>query len=755
MTDIYDGATTSATPQHHTNPMRFRPMAEKQFNSEREEYGNLYLIFDGDAAERFLAALDPSTDRFTFQTFDDSKKRKAEGLACVRHGTLQRWGADLCKLNAEGAGIFITVNATTLAGRRIADNVKRVRALFVDFDKAGPLPTFHVKPHIIVESSQQKFHAYWLVKDCPLDQFTVIQERLIKHYGSDPVPKDLPRVMRLPGFFHRKDDAIPFRSRLIEANDDKAYALAEVMAGISTEEKSNGVGASNDSNPFEAFGASNDSNPWTAAREARLRSALDAIPTDEATLNAKGFTRRDGTSVGSHGIWIDIGRAIERLGWGDKGLSIWRDWSKKSSEYNESGLRIQWQSFGRTRSEDESITIGTVFWYAQGFGWRDRTKIPNSPTIVPQPYVCKDPKTLPRRDWLYGYFLIRKYVGVDFAPGGTGKSNHSFVEACAMASGKNLLGVQPRHRLRVWYWNLEDTPDEIDKRIEAIRIQYKLKSEDIDDHLFVNHGRLTPLVIGVTDKDGSRIIKPVVDNLIAAIREAQIDVVIVDPFVSSHRIPENDNTAIDMIAKEWSIVCEEGDCAVRLTHHTRKGDQEITSDSGRGASALRDAGRICRVFNLMTKDEAAKVGIEGEKRRRYYRTYDDKRNMAPPAEKSDWFYLESVWLDNAQDPLNPLDRGDSVGVTTPWAWPDDTARVTQTDFEECREVIQTGRWRHSPQANDWVGNAIADALGLDPENPAHYQRIKHIIAKWLTEGKLVKVKDKDENRKDKWYVEAP
>jgi AAA domain/Primase C terminal 2 (PriCT-2) len=467
------------------------------------------------------------------------------------------------------------------------------------------------------------------------------------------------------------------------------------------------------------------------------------------TTNITSDEQRNDYVIGPDGVRYEIDR--EATEW------VWRDWSKLSPKYNEDGLRTNWNSFRRQRSNgnaENHVTIATIYHYAKAFGWgaEEATK---TTAFVPTAYVCKDPKTLPRRDWLYGTFLIRKYVAVDFAPGGTGKSNHSFVEACAMASGKNLLGVKPKGRLKVWYWNLEDTPDEIVKRIEAIRIQYKLKPEDLDGWLFADHGRSTPLVIGVADKDGSRIVKPVVNNLIAAIRETHIDVVIVDPFVSSHRIPENDNTAIDMIAKEWSIVCEEGDCAVRLTHHTRKGDQEITSDSGRGASALRDAGRICRVFNLMTKDEAAKVGIEGEKRRRYYRTYDDKRNMAPPAEKSDWFYLESVWLDNAQDPLNPLDHGDSVGVTTPWAWPDDTARVTQTDFEECREVIQTGRWRHSPQANDWVGNAIADALGLDLENPAHYQRIKHIIAKWLTEGKLVKIKGKDESRKDKWYVEAP
>jgi AAA domain/Primase C terminal 2 (PriCT-2) len=753
MTDIQHAA---ATPQHEPNLMRFGPIGAKQLDGEREEYGTLRFIFDRDAAAAFLSALDPKTDKFTFQTFDDDYDRKDPALAKVLHGTLpERWD-ELCRLNAKGAGIFTTINETNLKGRS-ANDVVRVRALFVDCDEPGPRPEWHLPPHVQVESSPDKWHGYWLVKDCELDYFKTVQGLLIQHYGSDPAIKDLPRVMRLSGFFHQKvkdgKRSMPFRTRLDDASDREAYAWTEVTGGLSGEEpkpKSN----DGDSNPFEQFGGSDDSDSWTATREARLRSVVMAIPTDEKILTEKRLTRKDGTVLASHDIWVDVGRGLEREGWGEKGFAIWHDWSKQSPKYNLNGLRSQWKSFRNQRSNGSSehhITIGTIYHYAKAFA-EEATK---TAAFAPEPYICKDPKTLPRRDWLYGNLLIRKYVAVDFAPGGTGKSNQSFVEACAMASGKNLLGVLPKHRLRVWYWSLEDTADEVDRRIEAVRIQYDLKPEDLNDYLFVNHGRSTPLVIGVTEKDGVRIFKPVVNNLIAAIREAHIDVVIVDPFVSSHHVKENDNTAMDAVAKEWNIVCEEGDCAVRITHHTRKGDAEITSESGRGASALRDAARICRVFNVMTKEDAAKVGVEGENRRRYYRTYDDKRNMTPPSEKSDWFYIESVSLNNAQNPSNPLDRGDSVGVTTPWVWPEDTARVTQVDFEDCRREIQGGRWRQSSQAEDWVGGAIADALGLKLSKATDKERVKAIIKKWLEEGKLKVVEDKDETRHIKKYVEAP
>jgi RepB DNA-primase N-terminal domain/Family of unknown function (DUF5906) len=195
---------------------------------------------DRDAAERFLTALDPSAQSFTFQTFDDNKDRNDEKLARVWVGSLSANWDRLVRYNdALGAGIFVTVNETDGKGRK-EKNIVRVRAVFVDLDGA-PLPEkFHVKPHVVVESSPGKWHVYWLVKDCPLDQFTPLQKRLAAHYGGDVKVKDLPRVLRVPGFVHQKDE--PFLSRLVEAHDHSAYAIEEVTAGFPKEEKARAQG---------------------------------------------------------------------------------------------------------------------------------------------------------------------------------------------------------------------------------------------------------------------------------------------------------------------------------------------------------------------------------------------------------------------------------------------------------------------------------------------------------------------------------
>jgi AAA domain-containing protein/DNA primase RepB-like protein len=179
---------------------------------------------DLDEARRFLNALDP-VGRFTFQTFDDTKAKRKH-LVRVFHGTLEQHSDELSRLNADGAGVFVTVNETDLCGRT-AENVTRVRAAFVDLDGAPLDPVEDCQPNIVVESSPGRWHAYWLVTDLRLDQFTALQERLSKKFRADPAVKDLPRVMRLPGFFHRKNPS-EFRSCVHATSAAKPRSLADL-----------------------------------------------------------------------------------------------------------------------------------------------------------------------------------------------------------------------------------------------------------------------------------------------------------------------------------------------------------------------------------------------------------------------------------------------------------------------------------------------------------------------------------------------
>lgn len=430
--------------------------------------------------------------------------------------------------------------------------------------------------------------------------------------------------------------------------------------------------------------------------------------------------------------------------------------------WNETKASPPWQP------DDLEAKIGNAYAYATG-GWGSATaagefgaldidvgeapgradsleqpeKAAEQPAIHAKPYAFVEPSAIPRRDWLYGRHLIRKFVSVTVAPGGVGKSSLVIAEALAMVSGKPLLGIETKP-LRVWYWNLEDPYDELQRRVQAAIQHYGLTQEDIGGRLFVNSGRESPLRIAALDKQGTaRILRPIVDGFSAEMAAMAIDVASIDPFVSSHQIPENDNNGMDLVTKEWGSVADRANAAIGLIHHTRKmGGEETTADSARGGKAIVDAAREARVLNRMSKEDAAKAGIDNH--RLYFRTYSDKANMAPPADHSDWFKLESVALGN----------GDEVGVVVPWSWPDPFETITQQDVLRVQAAVAEREYRESVQSKDWIGYLIADVTGLDPSEAAEKQKIKSIVREWLEKGWLKVTKIRDEKGKDRPVVVA-
>jgi hypothetical protein len=165
-------------------------------------------------AQKFLEHLDHNATDWTFQTFDDDSDRKDKRLVRTLHGTLDQHAETLTRLNRQGAGVFVTVNKTDLKGRK-ASNITEVRAAFVDLDGAPVEPVREwEQPHILVQTSPGRWHCYWLIDGLPKDDFSDLQRGLIRAFDADKSVHDLPRVMRLPGFWHRKGE--PFQARVID-----------------------------------------------------------------------------------------------------------------------------------------------------------------------------------------------------------------------------------------------------------------------------------------------------------------------------------------------------------------------------------------------------------------------------------------------------------------------------------------------------------------------------------------------------------
>jgi hypothetical protein len=356
------------------------------------------------------------------------------------------------------------------------------------------------------------------------------------------------------------------------------------------------------------------------------------------------------------------------------------------------------------------------------------------------PFTWRPEADLPRRQWLYGRHLLRKFLSVDVAAGGVGKSSLKIGEALALASGRDIY-AQTLHEgpLRVWLYNLEDPNEETERRIHAAVKRFNMRPEDFGDRLFMDSGRDQRCVIAEETATGARIIRPVVDAIKAELLARQIDVLIVDPFVSSHMVSENDNMGIDLVAKEWAAIADACNCSINLVHHVRKANgTEATADSARGASSLIGAARSVMVFNRMTPDEAEKVGVAAEEARFFFRVDNDKANLAPPGATT-WYRMNNVDLDN----------GDSVGVACRWKAPDLFEGITTAHLMRVQKAVGAGRWKESPQAKDWVGVAVAEALMMDAEDKKDKRRIAAMMREWIKNGLFEVVEDVDPKRREK------
>jgi hypothetical protein len=390
-----------------------------------------------------------------------------------------------------------------------------------------------------------------------------------------------------------------------------------------------------------------------------------------------------------------------------------------------------------------------------GFGAETEQEAPPvvSQPIKATPFVLMDPSTIPTRKWLYGRHYVRRFVSTTVAPGGLGKSSLGIVEALSMVTARDLLGVKVREPLRVWLWNGEDPMDELNRRIAAACLHYGISEADIAGRLFVDSGRELPIrIVEMAAGQRTAVAVPTVEGVERAICENRIDLLVIDPFVASHGVPENDNGAIDRVAKTWAGIAERCDCAIELVHHVRKsasGAEGYTVEDARGGSSLIGAVRSARVLNGMTKEEAERANVEPERRRLHFRVDDGKANMAPPMEKAAWFQMVSVGLGNGRG----AEPEDNVGVATAWEMPGVLDNVTAADCERVIAMVRADEtFRMDSQASNWIGHAIAEVLGLDVDRKADRDQVTRVLRMWIDKGALATQRRQDDHRKMRAFV---
>jgi AAA domain len=377
-----------------------------------------------------------------------------------------------------------------------------------------------------------------------------------------------------------------------------------------------------------------------------------------------------------------------------------------------------------------------------------------SESVSATPYRWIDPTQIPPRQWLGpGRHYCRKFLSVTVAAGGMGKSSLMLLDALSMAAGRDLLTGKKIEPRACWYWNGEDPREELERRVQAIALHYRLTKGDIEGRFFLDTGREQRIVIAHDGRrDGIIIHRPLISSLVEGLKARAIDVLMLDPFVKTHGVPENDNSAIDQVAREIAGIADAANCAGDVAHHVRKsnGSSELTADDARGAGALIGAARNARLLRPMSEEEARQAGIDQTQRGRYFRINSGKSNLAPPSSEASWRQLVSVELGNGRDPY----PGDSVGVVAVWTWPDAFAGLTASDLKAVQNKIAGGRWRADVQAGAWAGKAVAEVLGLDLDEETNKTKVKSLLKTWLKNGSLVEAERQDEGRKTRRYVEV-
>ena len=292
---------------------------------------------------------------------------------------------------------------------------------------------------------------------------------------------------------------------------------------------------------------------------------------------------------------------------------------------------------------------------------------------------------IPRRRWIIGSFALRGQLTVLVSPPGAGKSTLMIAMAVAAATGRDeIIGERVHEQVKAWVWNNEDDEHELDRRLNAVMLRWNVTPADLRGRLGLNSGSERPLVVAKAMKDGSVVRLLDVDAIVEVIKAEAIGLLIVDPFVETHEVDENDNAQIKAVAALWREVARRGDCAVVIVHHTGKPPSASPDawtgslSASRGASSLSGVARVVRTLFGMSERDAEKLGIDAARRHQLVRMDDAKANLSLASHEARWFERKSITIAN----------GEEVGVLVPVNPADASTTETADDrAERVREVI--------------------------------------------------------------------
>jgi Bifunctional DNA primase/polymerase, N-terminal/AAA domain/Primase C terminal 2 (PriCT-2) len=309
----------------------------------------------------------------------------------------------------------------------------------------------------------------------------------------------------------------------------------------------------------------------------------------------------------------------------------------------------------------------------------------------------------PPRGWLLGNTFARGFMSSLFGDGGVGKTALRYLQLLSLATGRELTLEHVFQRSRVLIISLEDGTEELCRRILAPRLLYDIKLSELKGWLFLaapgaGAGKLMTL-----NKRGQMVRGHLAENIERVVVERKIDIVCIDPFVKAHSVEENSNSAIDEVVQVLTDLAAKYDIAIDAPHHISKGLADPGNASrGRGASAMKDGGRLVYTLSPMSIEEARDLGVKEDLRRTLIRLDSGKVNITPPLAQAKWFRLVGVPLGNANE-MYP--HGDSVQTVATWlapqTWDDLPADLLKRVLQEIDAGLPDGnRYTNSRNAGE-------------------------------------------------------
>jgi P4 family phage/plasmid primase-like protien len=240
--------------------------------------------------------------------------------------------------NDAGRNIGMLIQKSGGKGRKKEDIVA-VFWLFADLDGKNwtvkKLSVLPIPPDLIIQTSPNKYHVYWRIKGCSLEQYQSVMKALAELLGGDPVVCDLVRVMRVPGTINLKYET-PFLAKILYKNADVKPVFINsfiekmgLVVNVTKAAKGNDVVS--------------QSAPPDELMLAHVKEALEYVCADD----------RD--------IWRRVGMAIHSWNQSNLAYTLWTEWSKSSEKFDETEQSKTWSKF----KPGGGVNIETLFWLAR------------------------------------------------------------------------------------------------------------------------------------------------------------------------------------------------------------------------------------------------------------------------------------------------------------------------------------------------------------------------------------------------------